>query len=135
MTVRSSVLAGLEPLAFWRRFEELTRIARPSRHEERVIEHVERWADEHGFERRADGARNMVIRVPATAGRESAPALVLQGHLDMVCERNPDSPNDPAQGRIALLRDGEWLTADGTTSSTISHSRAAGDEPAGRHHT
>ena len=49
------------------------------------------------------------------AGRESAPVLVLQGHLDMVCERLPDSPYDPAEGRIALVRDGDWLTADGTT--------------------
>ena len=56
-----------------------------------------------------------MIRVPATPGRESAPTLVLQGHLDMVCERDPASPNDPAEGRIALVRDGDWLTADGTT--------------------
>ena len=62
-----------------------------------------------------DAGRNLVIRVPATAGREAAPTLVLQGHLDMVCERNPESANDPAEGRIVLLRDGEWLTADGTT--------------------
>jgi dipeptidase D len=55
------------------------------------------------------------VRVPAGAGRETAPVLVLQGHLDMVCERLPDSPNDPAEGRITLVRDGDWLTADGTT--------------------
>ena len=64
---------------------------------------------------RSDPARNLVIRVPATPGRETAPTLVLQGHLDMVCERQPDSPNDPAEGRIVLRRDGDWLTADGTT--------------------
>jgi dipeptidase D len=56
-----------------------------------------------------------VVRVPATSGREVAPTLVLQGHLDMVCERLPDSPNDAAEDRIALVRDGDWLTADGTT--------------------
>ena len=56
-----------------------------------------------------------MVRVPATAGREDAPTVVLQGHLDIVCERDPSSPNDPAEGRIALVRDGEWLTADGTT--------------------
>ncbi len=56
-----------------------------------------------------------MIRVPASPGRESAPTLVLQGHLDMVCEREPSSPNDPAEGRIALVRDGDWLKADGTT--------------------
>ena len=68
-----------------------------------------------GFELRQDSGRNLVIRVPASRGRESAPTLVLQGHLDMVCERDPASPNDPAEGRIVLLRDGDWLTADGTT--------------------
>jgi dipeptidase D len=109
------LLTGLEPQACWRHFEQLTKIARPSRHEEQVIEHVRRWAAGHGFELRQDAARNLVVRVPASAGRESAPVLVLQGHLDMVCERLADSPNDPAEGRIALVRDGDWLTADGTT--------------------
>ncbi len=106
---------GLEPRSFWRHFETLTRIARPSRHEEPAIEHVREWADRHGFELQQDAGRNLVIRVPASAGREAAPTVVLQGHLDMVCERDPSSPNDPAEGRIALVRDGDWLTADGTT--------------------
>src|SRR4029078_679123 len=56
----------------------------------------------------------VVIRVPATPGREAAPLVTLQGPLDMVCERDPSSPNDPAEGRIVLVRDGEWLTAAGT---------------------
>ncbi len=115
MAIESSVLGGVEPLSCWRHFEALTKIPRPSRHEEAVIEHVRHWAVEHGFELSQDGARNLVVRVPATAGRESAPVLVLQGHLDMVCERRQDSPYDPAEGKIALVRDGEWLTADGTT--------------------
>jgi dipeptidase D len=108
-------LTGLEPRPFWAHFEALTQIARPSRAEEPVIEHVRAWAGERGFELRQDEGRNLVIRVPATAGRESAPTVTLQGHLDMVCERDPASPNDPAEGRIALVRDGDWLTADGTT--------------------
>jgi dipeptidase D len=115
MAIEASVLAGLEPRAFWGQFETLTRIARPSRHEEPVIEHVRAWAAEHGFELQQDAGRNLVIRVPATPGREDAPTVTLQGHLDMVCERDPASPNDPAEGRIALVRDGDWLTADGTT--------------------
>ncbi len=110
-----SVLEGVEPVEFWRRFETLTTIARPSRHEEPVIAWVKDWAAGRGLELSQDAGRNLVIRVPATAGRETAPTLVLQGHLDMVCERNPDSANDPAEGRIVLLRDGDWLTADGTT--------------------
>ncbi len=80
-----------------------------------MIEHVRAWASHNGYELHQDVGRNLVIRVPATPGRESAPTLILQGHLDMVCERDPASPNDPAEGRIALLRDGDWLTADGTT--------------------
>jgi dipeptidase D len=110
-----TVLDGLEPRVLWKRFEALTRIARPSHHEEQVIEHVRAWAAANGLELRQDAARNLVVRVPASAGRESAPTVILQGHLDMVCEREPDSPNDPAEGRIALVREGDWLTADGTT--------------------
>ncbi len=115
MAVETPALAGVEPQSFWAHFEALTRIPRPSRREEPVIEHVRAWAGDRGFELRQDAGRNLVIRVPATPGRESAPTLVLQGHLDMVCERDPASPNDPTEGRIALLRDGDWLTADGTT--------------------
>ena len=108
-------LSGLEPRAFWEHFEALTRIARPSRHEEPAIEHVRAWAAAQGLEVVQDAGRNIVIRVPATADREGAPLVTLQGHLDMVCERDPASPNDPAEGRISLVRDGEWLKADGTT--------------------
>ena len=115
MTTEASVLTGLEPRAFWAHFEALTRIARPSRREEPVIDHVRGWAGERGFELRQDEGRNLVIHVPATPGREGTPTVTLQGHLDMVCERDPASPNDPAEGRIVLLRDGDWLTADGTT--------------------
>ncbi len=115
MATETSVLARLEPHVFWAHLEALTRIARPSRHEEPVIEHVRRWAADRGLELRQDEGRNVVIHVPATAGREGAPTITLQGHLDMVCERDPSSPNDPTEGRIALVRDGDWLTADGTT--------------------
>jgi len=111
----TTVLAGLEPSGFWTHFDALTRIPRPSRHEEPVIEHVRAWAAEHGFELHQDAGRNLVIRVPATPGREGAPIVSLQGHLDMVCEREPSSPYDPTEGRIALVRDGDWLKADGTT--------------------
>ncbi len=68
MAAESAVLSGVEPGACWRHFEALTRIARPSRHEEQVIEHVRGWAAEHGFELRQDAARNLVVRVPATRG-------------------------------------------------------------------
>ncbi len=115
MAAETTALAGLEPRAFWDHFERLTKIARPSRHEEPVIDYVRAWGEERGYAVRQDAARNLVFDVPATPGRESAPTVVLQGHLDMVCERQPDSPNDPTEGRIELVVDGEWLTANGTT--------------------
>ena len=115
MTVVAPALTGVDPAPFWAHFDALTRIARPSRREEPVIEHVRAWAAAQGLELEQDAGRNLVIRVPASAGRGSAPTLILQGHLDMVCERDPASPNDPAEGRIVLVRDGDWLTADGTT--------------------
>ena len=115
MAPSSPALAGLEPPRFWEHFDVLTGIARPSRHEEPVIDHVRAWAEERNYELEQDAGRNLVIRVPASPGREAASTLILQGHLDMVCERDPESPNDPAEGRIELVRDGDWLTADGTT--------------------
>jgi dipeptidase D len=114
-TDSSAVLTGVEPRELWQHFEALTKIARPSRHEELAIEHVRAWAAGNGFDVREDAAGNLVVPVPGSEGRESSPVVILQGHLDMVCERLPDSPNDPAEGRIALVIDGDWLTADGTT--------------------
>jgi dipeptidase D len=111
----TDAFAGLEPAPFWRHFEALTRIPRPTYEEEQAAAHVVAWANGRALETRRDGAGNLVVDVPATPGREAAPRVVLQGHLDMVCERDPSSPNDPAEGRIELVRDGEWLKADGTT--------------------
>jgi dipeptidase D len=109
------VFAPLRPPAFWRHFAALTTIPRPSHHEEQVADHVRKWAAARGFLARTDSSGNVVIQIPATSGRESTPAVILQGHLDMVCERQPDSPYDPAKGRIRVVREGEWITADGTT--------------------
>jgi len=107
--------AGLEPAAFWRHFEALTRIPRATYEEEQVAAHVLAWAAERRLATRRDAAGNLVVNVPATPGREGAPTVVLQGHLDMVCERDPDSPYDPRAGRIGVVRDGDWLRAEGTT--------------------
>jgi dipeptidase D len=107
--------AGLEPAPFWHHFEWLTRIPRPSYEEEQAVDYVTAWAESRGWAWRRDAAGNLVVAVPATAGREGAATVVLQGHLDMVCEREPDSPYDPREGRIRVVRDGDWLHADGTT--------------------
>jgi dipeptidase D len=111
----SDPFADLEPQPFWRHFEALTRIPRATFEEERASAHVVAWAEGRGYATRRDAAGNLVVAVPATPGREGAPTVILQGHLDMVCEREPDSPYDPREGRIRVVRDGEWLRADGTT--------------------
>ncbi len=110
-----SVLEGLEPAGVWDRFAELTRIPRPPKQEAEARAHVLAWAAERGFETAVDAEGNVVVRVPATDGRERAPTVVLQAHLDMVCERDPDSPYDPRDGRINVVVDGDWIVAEGTT--------------------
>jgi len=110
-----SVLEGLEPVGVWTRFAELTRIPRPPKQEAAVRERILRWVAGRGFETAVDGEGNVVVHVPASEGRESSPTVVLQSHLDMVCERDPDSPYDPREGRINVVVDGDWVAAEGTT--------------------
>jgi dipeptidase D len=111
----SDPLCGLEPALVWDRFSELTRVARPSKEEGPARDHVLGWAAERSLEAHTDGEGNVVVRVPATSGRERAPVVALQAHLDMVCERDPDSPFDPREGRIDVHVDGDWVRANGTT--------------------
>ena len=99
----------------WERFAELTRIARPSKAEGPAREHVLAWAAARSFDAQVDAEGNVVVRVPAAAGRERAPVVVLQAHLDIVCERDPASPFDPREGRIDVRVEEDWVRADGTT--------------------
>jgi dipeptidase D len=110
-----SALAGLEPPLVWERFAELTQIARPSKHEEAARDHVLAWASVRSFATNVDDEGNIVVLIPATSGREDAPTVVLQSHLDMVCERDPESPYDPREGRMKVVVDGDWVRAEGTT--------------------
>ena len=85
-----------------------------------------------------DDEGNVVVRVPASAGRENAATVVLQSHLDMVCERDPDSPFDPREGRIDVRVDGDWVVADGTTLGAdngigVAAALAVADDPAIAH--
>ena len=107
--------AGLEPRLVWERFAELTRIARPPKDEEAARSHVLAWAAARSFETQVDAEGNAVVRVPASPDREVTSAVVLQSHLDMVCERDPESPYDPRAGRINVVHDGDWVRAEGTT--------------------
>ena len=80
----TDAFAGLEPAAFWRHFEALTRIPRASYEEERAVAYVAGRANGHGLATRRDGAGNLVVDLPASPGRERAPTVILQGHLDIV---------------------------------------------------
>jgi len=108
-------IQNLEPRHLWNHFDRIRSIPRPSRHEEKIRAHLLAWAKERGFATRVDQAGNMVVTVPATKGHEKAPVLVLQAHMDMVCEKNADVSFDFAHDAIQLERDGDWLKAKGTT--------------------
>ncbi len=111
----SSALESLEPRLVWQQFDGLRRVPRPSKHEEKIIAHCRAWAKEHGFDVRSDELGNMVVVVPATPGHEGAPVVVIQGHLDMVCEKNADVQHDFMNDPIEVEVDGDWVRARGTT--------------------
>ncbi|MBF0501087.1 MAG: aminoacyl-histidine dipeptidase [Candidatus Riflebacteria bacterium] len=96
-------------------FEQVSAIPRPSKHEERICEWLMEWASKQGFTARQDEIGNILIEVPGTKGYEDSSPVILQGHLDMVCEKNPESTHDFSKDPIRFVRDGDWLHADGTS--------------------
>ncbi len=96
-------------------FEEINKIPRKSKNEKEISAWLLKWGQDHGFETERDEVENVLMRVPATKGHEDKPVLVLQGHMDMVCEKTPDSDHDFAKDPIKHVVDGEWLKADRTT--------------------
>jgi len=115
------VVGSLEPRAVWEYFAGLADVPRPSKKEGRVREHVRSTARQRGLTVREDAAGNLLIEVPASPGCESAATVVLQGHLDMVCEKNAGTAHDFERDpiRLVLDRDAETgeaiVRADGTT--------------------
>lgn len=109
------LLDQLEPAAVWRHFSTLLNTPRPSKHEAAVRERIAAWATARGLATQIDGTGNLIIRKPATAGMEERQGVVLQGHLDMVCQKNNATQHDFLRDPIrAELRDG-WLVATDTT--------------------
>jgi dipeptidase D len=134
----TDVLAGLEPAGVWNRFAELTAIPRPPKEEEKVRAHVLGWAKRLGLESAVDAEGNVVVRVPASSGRDDAPTVILQSHLDMVCERDPESEYDPRAGRIRVELEGEWVVAPETTLGAdngigVAAAMAVAEDPAVAH--
>lgn len=110
-----SELSQLEPKALWKHFEVLTTIPRPSKKEDKAREYVIGLAKKLNLEVVQDEVGNVVIRKPAHAGREQAPMALLQGHLDMVCEKNEGTQHDFDSDPIQVKREGDWVKAAGTT--------------------
>ena len=111
----TSPFEGLEPALLFSHFEAFTRIPRCSRNEAGASRHVKQWASEQRFQVAEDRLGNLVVKVPGSAGKEGAPTVVIQGHLDMVGEKDSDSPHNFHTDPIPVKREGDWLRAQGTT--------------------
>ena len=96
-------------------FKEITRIPRESGHEEKIVEYLVNFAKQHGLEYKTDDARNVVITRPASLGFENHPTIVLQGHTDMVCEKNAGVNHDFAKDPINYVIEDGWMIAKDTT--------------------
>ena len=111
----SDAIQGLEPTLVWKYFAEIARIPRCSKHEEKIRAYILATAKRLGLKAREDKTGNIVVAKPASAGRERVKSLCLQGHLDMVCEKNKDKTHDFSKDPIELVRKGNALMANGTT--------------------
>ena len=110
-----SVIEGLEPRVVWKHFDEIRKIPRCSKHEEKIREYIVNFAKKLNLEYKVDKAGNVVIRKTASPGMENKPIVVLQGHMDMVCEKNANVEHDFSKDPIKLVKKDDVLTADGTT--------------------
>lgn len=110
-----SVIENLEPKSLWNHFDDIRKIPRCSKHEEKIREYILDFSKKEGLQVRTDEAGNIVALKPATPGMENKPTVILQVHLDMVCEKNRDVDHDFSKDPIKLKLNGDILTADGTT--------------------
>jgi len=110
-----SNIKDLAPVELWKHFHTLTQIPRPSKKEAEIIEYMKKFGEDLGLETIVDEVGNIIIKKPATAGMEDRKGVVLQGHLDMVPQKNSDKEFDFEKDPIEALIDGEWVTANGTT--------------------
>lgn len=108
-------ITDLQPSAIWNYFHQITQIPRPSKKEERVLAYLLDFARQHNLEAKQDKAGNILITKPATPGKENVPTIILQSHVDMVCEKNSDVTHDFDNDPIETIIDGDWIKAKGTT--------------------
>lgn len=105
----------LKPALIWQCFDEITKVPRPSRHEEQIRKFLLDFAAAHNLAAKTDAVGNVVMTKPATPGCENAPTVILQAHMDMVAEKNNDVKHDFMKDPIDTYIDGDWVKARGTT--------------------
>ncbi len=111
----SNAIEGLKPELVWKYFAEIARIPRCSKNEAAITRYVLETARRLGLEARADKFGNVIAKKPASPGRDHVRSIALQGHLDMVCEKNKEKVHDFSKDPIELVRKGDVLMANGTT--------------------
>lgn len=108
-------IRDLEPSAIWGYFYDITQIPRPSKKEEAILSYLLDFAKKHNLEAKQDKAGNILITKEATPGKENLPTIILQSHVDMVCEKNSDVEHDFENDPIETIIEGDWVKANGTT--------------------
>jgi dipeptidase D len=111
----SRQLEGLKPERVFFYFEEISKIPRCSFHEEKISNYLKQFGEDQGLETLQDEALNIIIKKPGTKGYENSPTVVLQGHMDMVCEKEENSNHDFSKDPLKLIVEEDFIKADGTT--------------------
>jgi len=111
----SDAIEGLKPGLLWKYFAEISKIPRGSKNEKQISTYIVQTAKSQGLEVKQDKFLNVVVKKPASPGRENVASICLQGHLDMVCEKNKETVHDFEKDPIELVRKGNVLMANGTT--------------------
>ena len=109
------MIKELQPKEVFSIFHEITQVPRPSKREGKIIEWLKAFAVKHNLEHTVDEAGNIIMRKPATPGYEDKPGVILQAHMDMVCEKNNDTVHDFDNDPIKTYIDGDFIKAEGTT--------------------
>ena len=105
----------LKPAVVFEQFAKINQIPRPSKREEKMIAYLKEWGESHQLDTKVDETGNVIIRKGATPGMEDRKTVILQSHMDMVCDKLVDVAFDFDNDPIKTYIDGEWLTAEGTT--------------------
>lgn len=108
-------ITDLKPEIVWKFFHQVTLVPRPSKKEGKMIEYLESFAKEYNVPIKKDEVGNILMSKPATPGMENRPVVILQSHIDMVCEKNNDTKHDFDNDPIETIVEGDWLRANGTT--------------------